>query len=102
MSGTVHLSLRLPADLVAELVAEAKYSDRSLSFVVAKRIRATPMETMLMRGIDLIAGAVRSEYPGALSSKHPEEIADRPESSEHKSLLPHHPRCGCTICKPKG
>ena len=38
---TEHISLRLPADLVAELRAEAKREERSLAWVVAWRLRGT-------------------------------------------------------------
>src|SRR5690348_5155443 len=38
VANTTHISIRLPADLVAELRAEAVREDRSLAWVIAKKL----------------------------------------------------------------
>ena len=40
MGATVHVTVRLPADLMADVAAQAKSQDRSIAWVIASRLRA--------------------------------------------------------------
>ena len=39
MGATVHVTVRLPADLMADVTAQAKAQDRSVAWVIASRLR---------------------------------------------------------------
>jgi uncharacterized protein (DUF4415 family) len=95
-STTEHISIRIPSDVMAALRRESLELERSVSWLIVRKLSGGSVEGHAERGPRSGDGAYKPPTKPlkiAITSGEQESIP-APQTK-------HHPRCVCSICKPK-